>query len=260
MIVRIPLLLCMVFAVSPFGFSADDEDLARVFAAHHVRGTMIISTASGDTTYWFDSVRAHTRFLPASTFKIPNTLIALEEGAVKNGSEVIRWDGRDRGVAAWNRDHSLETAFPVSCVWFYQELARRVGNAVYESYLALLHYGNEKTGRDVMTFWLDGDLAISATEQVEFLRNIYRRKFPFKDSSYAFLRRIMIVESTPRCVVRAKSGRTGRAKPEIGWYVGYAESAGRVWFFAMNMDIAKDEDAVLRRDIALEGLRAKGIR
>ncbi len=74
------------------------------------------------------AIERKKRFLPASTFKIPNTLIALEEGVIQNEKDIIEWDGEDKGWSQWNKDQSLETAFPLSCIWFYQELASRVGD------------------------------------------------------------------------------------------------------------------------------------
>ena len=78
-----------------------------------------------------------------------------------------------------------------------QELARRVGEGRYAAYLPGLKYGNEQAGPELTTFWLEGDLRISATEQVAFLKRLYVGAFPFKRSSYELLRRIMVVEQTP---------------------------------------------------------------
>jgi len=72
--------------------SADDDDLAKLFKDRGVEGTIIIASLDGKTNYVHNSRRSETGFIPASTFKIPNTLIALEEEAVKNEKEVIKWD------------------------------------------------------------------------------------------------------------------------------------------------------------------------
>ena len=47
---------------------------------------------------------------PASTFKIPNTLIALNEGTV-NANSIILWDKTDKGMEPWNKNQTLESAF-----------------------------------------------------------------------------------------------------------------------------------------------------
>jgi beta-lactamase class D len=238
---------------------ADDADLAKLFQDRGVEGTIIISSLDGKMNYVHNSRRSETRFIPASTFKIPNTLIALEEGAVKNEKEVIKWDGKNKGFDAWNRDQTLETAFPVSCVWFYQELAKRIGNQKYLAHLKKLGYGNEKTNPDVTIFWLEGDLKISAKEQINFLKKLYAESLPYSKDNIILLKRIMIVEENPQFTIRAKTGWAMRTDPQQGWYVGYVETKGQIWFFATNLEIRKKGDDVFRKEITMAALIAKGI-
>lgn len=239
--------------------NGEDADLTDLFKSKNINGTIIISSLDGGKTHTYNDERAHTRFLPASTFKIPNTLIALEESVVTDERQIIKWDGKDRGIAAWNKDQSLETAFPSSCVWFYQELAQRVGKEKYERYLKKINYGNEQASPEVTTFWLEGDLKISPVEQVAFLKKLYAKQYPFKPSSYELLRKLMIVEQTPTYVIRAKTGWAQSVTPQLGWFVGYVESGEMVWFFATNLDITNPEDVRLRKEITLEALKRKGI-
>ena len=234
---------------------SEDLDIAKLFNEKNLKGTIIISSLDGGKTYIHNDERVNTRFVPASTFKIPNTLIALEESAVANEKEIIKWDGKDKGIPIWNKDQSMETAFPSSCVWFYQELAKRVGKDKYSSYLKKMKYGNEQVGSEITTFWLEGDLKISAAEQITFLKKLYTREYPFKSSSYEVLRNLMVIERTPAYTIRVKTGWSQK----VGWIVGYIESGEKVWFFATNMDIAKLEDCHFRTEITFEVLRLKGI-
>jgi beta-lactamase class D len=250
------LIVLLVFSVSSSGYG-DDLDIATLFKSKGINGTTVISSMDGTKTYIHNDELANQRVLPASTFKIPNTLIALEEGAVADGKEIIKWDGQDKGMPAWNKDQSIETAFPASCVWFYQELAKRVGMDKYEFYLKKMKYGNEQTGQDVTTFWLKGDLKISPVEQIAFLKEIYTKGYSFKPSSYELLRKIMIIEQTPAFTIRAKTGWA--ATPRVGWIVGYVESGDKVWFFATNIEIEKPEDLQLRQVVTIEALKLKGI-
>jgi beta-lactamase class D len=238
---------------------ADDLDLAKLFKDRGVEGTIIISSLDGKINYVHNSDRSETRFIPASTFKIPNTLIALEEGAIKNEKEVIKWDGKDKGFDTWNKDQTLQTAFSVSCVWFYQELARRVGNEKYLTHLKKLGYGNEKTGPDVTTFWLDGGLKISAREQITLLKKLYEESLPYSKGNIKLLKKIMIVEENPQFTIRAKTGWAMTADPQQGWYVGYVETKGQTWFFATNLEIKKKGDNAFRKEITMAALKAKGI-
>ena len=236
---------------------ADDAALARVFARQRAEGTLVIASLDGGTLYVHNTARARKRFTPASTFKVPNSAIALQEGVIDE-RQPIRWDGKDRGRREWNRDHTLASAFQVSCVWCYQVLARRVGAKKYRDYLARLRYGNARIGEDVTTFWLDGSLQVSALEQIAFLRALSARKLPFRDAVYDALARIMILERGPKHVLRAKTGWSLESK--IGWLVGeVALEGGKRWLFAMNLDVASNADAAKRLAITREALRAKGI-
>ena len=257
-IIRTFFILCLI---SPVAAAADDEDneLAKLFIERDVRGTIIISSLDGKKQYLYNRKRAETRYLPASTFKIPNTLIALDEGAVASEGEMIKWDGKDKGWGPWNKDHSLKTAFPISCVWFYQELAKRVGNSKYLSHLEQLNYGNKKTGPELTTFWLEGELAISAHEQIEFLKKLYTEELPYKKSDIQNLKNMMIVEQSSRYTIRAKTGWAMRIKNQHGWYVGYVETEQMAWFFATNLDIDNKSDAIYRKEITIKALKLKGI-
>lgn len=253
----IPLLLALFLV--PSYVLADDQDLAKVFARHETEGTMVISSLDGRDTFMHDSGRASRRYPAASTFKILNTLVALEEGAVKGKQEVIVWDGRHYDFPDWNRDQTLESAFRVSCVWYYQELARRVGADTYRDYLRRCSYGKLGEPFDVATFWLDGSLTISAIEQVEFLRRFVNRALPFGPRACETLREIMIVEHSTRFTLRAKSGWAARGKPGTGWYVGWVETGGKVWLFAMNIDILDAKGLALRQQLTREALKSKGL-
>lgn len=238
-------------------FAANDPVLEKLFQARGVSGTLVIALLDGKTTYVHNAERAAQPFLPASTFKIPNTLIALDLGVIRDERESIAWDGVDRGLAAWNRDQTLETALPSSCVWFYQALAERVGQARYLEQLKRLGYGNWQTGPDVRTFWLDGNLRISALEQIGFLQRFYTGQLPFKPEHIALTKRLMLVEQTNAYTLAAKTGWTMRVAPQIGWYVGYVETGGQVWLFALNLDIVRPGDERFREEIVKAALRGK---
>lgn len=235
--------LCLV-VISTLGTAvrAEDADLAKLFTDRSVNGTIVISSLDGKEVFTHNDTRANTAFVPASTFKILNTLIALDEGVVADENTVIKWDGKDKGMPSWNRDQTLETAFKTSCIWYFQELARKIGTAKYEERLAEASYGNAKPGPELTTFWLQGDLKISAVGETEFLKKVYRKELPYKPASYDILRKIMITEQTPKYTIRAKTGWAQKTTPQIGWFVGYVESGDKVWFFATNMDMTRPED------------------
>lgn len=98
-----------------------ERDFQAYFAAQGGQGSFLLldATAGRYTAYNLD--RCRQGFLPASTFKIRNTLLGLETGAMRDTSEICRWDGVTRSLPAWNQDMSFAQAFRVSCVPCYQQ-------------------------------------------------------------------------------------------------------------------------------------------
>ena len=250
------LFLALLFSVQSM---AEDKDIASLFAKESIVGTIIISSLQSGQTFMHNNFRANQRFATASTFKILNTLISLEEKAISEKDDVFKWDGHIYSISNWNSDQTLESAFKVSCVWCFQKLARLVGIEKYQSYLKQSSYGKLHEPFDGETFWLDGSLTISAMEQVEFLKKVYQRTLPFSTASYETLQKIMLVEQTPTFSIRAKTGLAGNIKPKIGWYVGYVETSKDVWFFATNMDVNDEKDLPLRLKLTREALQIKGV-
>jgi beta-lactamase class D len=250
--------IASLFILFSFHATAEDQDIAKLFARHGVEGTIVISSLRSGQTFIHNDLRANHRFSPASTFKIPNTLIALEEKAISGKDDMFKWDGHVYANAEWNHDQTLGYAFKISCVWCYQELARKVGAEKYRRYVRKLAYGALHEPFDGTNFWLDGSLEISALEQVDFLKKVYQRTLPFSSSSFETLAQIMLVEKTPTFALFGKTGYGGKLKP-IGWYVGYVETAKDIWFFATNVEVRDDRDLPVRLTLTREALRAKGI-
>ncbi len=237
---------------------AENVNLDDILTSRRLNGTVVISSLNGQE-YIGNGERAGQRLLPASTFKILNTLIALQERVVADEKEIIAWDGQDKGLEAWNKDQSIETAFPGSCIWFYQELAKRVGPERYLQHLKKTGYGNGQAGPEVTSFWLDGDLRISALEQVAFLKRLYLNELPYPGEYQDLVKRMMVVEKTDEYTIRAKTGWATRVKPQIGWYIGYVEKQDQTWFFAVNMDITESGQGRFRQEAAREALKRAGI-
>jgi beta-lactamase class D len=193
----------------------------------------------------YNEARARERFSPKSTFKIPNSLIGLETGVIRDADFVIPWDKQKNPPDGWDtepfihwkQDHNLRTAFQYSVVWYYRELARRVGAERMQKFVTGFDYGNRDIHGAVDQFWLNNTLKISADEQVEFLKKLYAGKLPVSPRSIEVVKEIMVQESTPDYTLRAKTGGGPRSEGVvIGWYVGYVETRGNVYFFAMNID------------------------
>ncbi|WP_333803862.1 class D beta-lactamase [Sulfurospirillum sp.] len=238
---------------------SEDVSIAKLFENETIKGLMLIESLDGSEQYVYNEERAKMPLLPASTFKIPNTLIALQEGVVDENS-TIKWDGVERSVRAWNQDQTLKSAFKSSCVWCYQLFARTIGVEKYNDYLTKLHYGNEKATPDLERFWLDGELRISAYEQIAFLKKLYLSDLPFKAEHIDLLKTIMIDEQGKNYTIRAKTGwAIPKDAEHHGWYVGYVESSRGVYFFATNLITSSFDELPLRKLLTLEALKSKGI-
>ena len=93
--------------------------------------------------------------MPASTFKIPHALIALQTGVVTDPDAMVLWDGIRMWSPAWERPHSLATAIRDSVVWFFQRTAVAIGRDRLHESLKSMRYGNTEVAGELTTFWLD---------------------------------------------------------------------------------------------------------
>ena len=262
------LLLCLALAAALAGCAAHRPGSPRLverpqwkkhFAAAGVSGTMVLRKDGAADILVFDAKRAATPYLPASTFKILNTLVALETGAVAGPDEVFRYDGVPRFLPAWNADLTLRQAFALSCVPVYQEIARRIGPERMAHAVAAAHYGNADISGGIDLFWLQGGLRISALEQIDFLSRLSRRQLPFSANAMTTTLDIMVAETTPDYVLRAKTGWAARVRPGIGWYVGSVTRGNDTWHFALNIDIDDPAQTAARETVARAILRSEGL-
>ena len=234
-------------------------ELAKVFKDNGVAGTFVLFEVATDTMLVSDKTRAMRRFTPASTFKIANSLIGLDVRAVKDVDEVLPYGGKPQPRKEWERDMGLREAIKVSNVPVYQELARRIRLERMREGIKKLGYGNMEIGQVVDRFWLDGPLAISAVEQTEFLNRLVTGALSIKPNAVRAVREITLLEKTDTYELHAKTGwLVGPAPPQIGWWVGWVEREGKVYPFALNIDMPKDGDAAKRIPIGRECLKALG--
>lgn len=234
-------------------------EFARYYEEAGVEGTFVLYDLQHNIYLIHNPTRVDTRQIPASTYKILNSLIALETGAVADENEVIPWDGVERAIEPWNRDHTMRSAIQVSAVPFYQEVARRIGQKRMNKWVKRVSYGNEDTGGGLDQFWLSGNLRISPREQVDFLARLHRGDLPFSQRSIDIVKDILVQERTDTYVLRGKTGWSDSFQPEVGWYVGYVVREGNAYFFANNIDIRKNEDAAHRAGIARRILADLGL-
>jgi beta-lactamase class D len=207
-----------------------------------------------------------TRYAPYSTFKIPSSLIGLETGVVTDPDERWRWDpvrypppspapGGD-SLSDWQQDQDLRTALARSIVWYFREVATRVGEPRMKQWLATFRYGNQDVSGGVDRFWLGSSLRISPDEQVEFLAKLQGGQFPVARKNLDLVKDVLTQDSGAGYRVIAKTGSTPEGE---GWLVGWVESPGGVCSFALHLNTQSyQEMARIRPGLARGFLRQAG--
>ena len=233
------------------------DGLARHFTDEGTVGTFVGYKIDDYLVIASDTERSGEAMLPASTFKIPNSLIALETGVVGDpDKDIFKWDGVVRSIEGWNRDHTLRSAIAASAVPVYQEIARRIGAERMQKYLDLLEYGNRDIGGGIDQFWLTGNLRIDPVQQVDFVDRLRRGALPVSKRSQDLVRDILPVTKAGDSVIRAKTGLLGAelGKPSLGWVVGWAEKGSSQTVFALNVDVRESRHIASRMKLAQQCL------
>lgn len=239
-------------------------DFQKYFDNCKVKGS--ISIYNTRTKKWIisDSVEFKKPTTPASTFKIPNSIIALKTGVIKDENEIIKWDGVKRNNPEWDKDTDFRHAFKNSTVWFYQELARRIGIENYKKYLKEFDYGNQQISK-VDTFWLDESLQITPEQEIKFLRKFFSYSISIPVSVIEKVKDIMTEETTDSYTLRCKTGWGTENKNNlwVGWWVGWVKTDSTVYYFATRIYKNKNEELgnflQCRKDITKQIFRDLGL-
>jgi beta-lactamase class D len=266
------LLLCSLFVLFSCSSESKNEETAgvpeRVVSSRiqsildsaKVEGAVLVYDSEGNTFYSNDFVWAETGFLPASTFKIPNSINALENGIVANDSTVFLWDGKPRYLKSWEEDITFHQAFQRSCVPCYQEIARKTGVEKMRNMLDKIGYpGMVFNGATLDNFWLEGASKISQFQQVDFLSKLVNRELPVTEKTYRIMSKIMFLDQKEGYDLY---GKTGWAQPDdstnIGWFTGYAKTPDNTYYLVTNIrpgdGFNMDDFAKIRMELALKAM------
>lgn len=182
---------------------------------------------------------------PCSTFKIPNSLIGLQTGVVTGPGDLKKWDGTKRQREANNRDHTLQSAINESIPWYFQELARDVGEERMSTWLQRLDYGNQDISAGIDHFWLGSSLRIDAYQQMELIKALWHSTLPFDPAYQQQLRDMLLLDSSLDGVLHGKTGSCLGAQdqqpPDHGWFIGWVDwnnpvaGAASTSFFVINI-------------------------
>ena len=210
----------------------------RAFEAEHVSGALALYDSRDGKLMCSDPSRCDHGYIPASTFKIANTIIGLETGVVSDADSPLPWDGKQYENPDWNRDHTLRSAVQVSCFPCFQGIARKVGAAQMKDWVNRLDYGNRDIAGAIDSFWLAGALRITPFQQIDFLRRLDGGKLPIQERTLDTVRDVLTLDVGPDYVLRGKTGSAGPPEQpsEVGWFVGFVELGERRVFFATVLD------------------------
>ncbi|MDB5209963.1 MAG: class beta-lactamase [Sediminibacterium sp.] len=251
----------LIISCSPNNVKVDNS-LKKYFDENGVTGTFgLYDNGTGQFIIYNLSRFKDSAFLPASTFKIVNSLIGIETGKITNEKMMIKWDGVIRTfpdgdtAKAWNKDLTMEEAFKVSAVPYYQEVARRIGKDTMQHWLDSLKYGSKKITTKIDTFWLDNSLKVTPDEEMGLVKKLYFGQLPFQKRTQDIVKKAMLQEDNANYKLSYKSGwgflENGKS---LGWIVGWIEENRHPYFFVLNVEGAHDAKlGTMRLDI-LKGI------
>ena len=239
-------------------------EFQAILDSAQVKGAILIYDLEVDQWYSNNFNWAKKGQLPASTFKIPNSVIAIETGVVRNESTLFRWDGEPRALKNWEQDLTLRDAFYFSCVPCYQEVARDIGVKTMKEYLGKLDYGEMKVdSTNIAIFWLEGESRINQFRQIDFLKRLYLSELPISKRTVSIMKRMMVMETNGTYTLSGKTGWSISNNQNNGWFVGYLETQDKVYFFATNIEPSgtfdRDHFIRIRKDVTYKAFRELGI-
>lgn len=230
-------------------------------------------------SYWrSDGKPCAARLSPASTFKIPHALIALQTGVI--GQETVQpWDGtRYPNRPSWEAPHTLESAIRNSVLWFFQRTAVSIGPSRMRVFLERFAYGNRDTSGASDEYWINGRLQIAADEQVAFLQRFYAGELGIRTEYQMRVFRALVQPAgavqnatgvhrlgaawDSQTELSAKTG-AGMALEDpavrVSWLVGRLSVAGKRYIFASNVVRRGSLDPVEASRLAFRTFRQRGL-
>jgi beta-lactamase class D len=219
------------------------EEFQTLIDSAFLNGSILIYDLEKDTYYSNNYIWCDEGKLPASTFKIPNSIIALELGIVNNDSSILKWDGENRWNQNWNQDLKFKDALRYSCVPCYQEIARQIGVERMIQHLVFLDYGNINVdSNNIDMFWLEGESKITQFEQIDFLKRFYEHQLPITVHTQSTMNKMMVITDTINYKLSGKTGWSVFNGINNVWFVGFIETNNKTYFFATNLEPKGDFD------------------
>lgn len=228
-------------------------DLSSTFSGYN--GAFVLYDSAQNTWSIYNEKQAALRVSPASTYKIYDGLLGLENKIITPTRSILTWNGEDYPFAAWKTDHDLTSAMQNSVNWYFQTIDASVGKENVKAFLEEIDYGNQNIGNDLALYWTDSSLKISPLEQVELLEKFYNNDFLFSDEHILAVKHAIHLSTTDSGSLYGKTGTERVDGNDVcGWFVGYVETAENIYYFATNIQGEADTTGSLAADITMSVL------
>ena len=199
------------------------QDIPHLFNEAHTQAVVVIYDGQHFQQFGNDLSRANQAFIPASTFKILNALIGLQQHKATT-TEIF-------------------------------ELARRIGLSLMQSEVKRVGFGNTDIGTVVDQFWLKGPLKITPQQEAEFVYRLATEQLPFDVKVQQHVKKMLLIEQRGDLKLYAKSGWGMDVEPQVGWYTGWVDNGhGKITAFSLNMHMQQDDAIGERKALTLDVL------
>lgn len=230
----LPLIILLSSCSSPVKIS-DKEPEFKPF--YNTRGCFLLYNLKTQKFEKEVGDACQERYPACSTFKVPLAVMAFDSKVLKDENQVLKWDGKKRMHDTWNKNHNARTWMSDSVVWFSQKLTPKMGEKKFKNYLKQFNYGNQDVSTGITTAWLNspsdpkGSLAVTAFEQVEFMKKLWLNELPVSKRAMELTREITYLETSPKGF--KLSGKTGSnfydeaRKVQLGWFISHVTNGDK---------------------------------
>ncbi len=246
-----------------YDFNEKNKDITYVDLSSKFEeypGSFVLYDSRKDAWTIYNKEAALEQITPNSTHKIYDALLGLESGIIAPEQSKMTWDGEEYPFDTWESDQDLSSAMHSSVNWYFQRIDRMAGFNKVKEFWEKIGYGNQQISNDLNQYWNDFSLKISPIEQVELLRKFYRNDFHFSEKNINAVKDAILIESTSDSTLSGKTG-TGRVdgRDTNGWFIGYIEKSGHVYYFATNIQGSSDTTGTAAAEISLSILSDMGL-
>lgn len=239
------LIATLLFVTAGCSSSPPSPDAAKPTAETTRRCFLLYDVKKGTFDKVVGEEVCREAFPACSTFKVPLAVIAFDAKALPDETTVLKWDKKKRERDAENRDHDARGWMRDSIVWFSQRITTTLGKKKLQKYLDAFGYGNRdlSSPQGLTQAWLvrpnaPKGLKITAYEQIEFLKKLWRDALPASPRAMRLARDLTLLETSPNgFVLHGKTGSNfydDARKLHFGWFVAHVQKGDQEYIAVTN--------------------------